>query len=102
MESTTVDVDTCAACGVEGGDSLKACTACFMVKYCNRQCQIAHRKQHKKECKKRAAEIYDEQLFKEVKPDECPICFLPMSFKGGDAPFNHVVVSVSVSDVFMQ
>ena len=29
MESSTID--KCAACGKEG-DSLKACTACFMVK----------------------------------------------------------------------
>ena len=71
MEST----DTCAACGKEGGDSLKACTACHMVKYCNRDCQISHRPQHKKACKKRATELYDEKLFREVEPEECPICF---------------------------
>ena len=75
MESTTID--KCAACGKEG-DSLKSCTACHMVKYCNRECQISHRKQHKKACKKRAAELYDEKLFKEVEPDECPICLLPL------------------------
>jgi len=69
--------DICAACGKEG-DSLKACTACKMVKYCNRECQISHRKQHKKECKKRAAELYDEKLFKEIEQEECPICLLPL------------------------
>ena len=32
---------------------------------------------HKKECKKRAAELYDEKLFKDPPPpDECPICLL--------------------------
>ena len=79
--SINTDTDTiaiCANCGKEGEDSLKACTACKMVKYCNRDCQIAHRKHHKKECKKRAAELYDEKLFKEVEPDECPICMLPL------------------------
>ena len=76
MESAPID--TCAACGNEGGDSLKACTACHMVKYCNRDCQVAHRPLHKKACKKRATEIYDEKLFKEVEPDECPICLLPL------------------------
>ena len=45
--------------------TLKKCTACKMVKYCNRDCQVAHRARHKKECKKRAAEIYDETLFKD-------------------------------------
>ena len=69
----------CANCG-KGEDTscnLKACTACKMVKYCNRECQIAHRPQHKKECKKRAKEIHDEKLFKQPPPDDdCPICFL--------------------------
>ena len=72
---------TCANCGKgeESSSDLKACTACNMVKYCNRDCQIAHRPQHKKACKKRAAELRDEQLFfKEHQPrEECPICMLP-------------------------
>ena len=85
MDSTTID--TCAACGKEGGDSLKACTACKLVKYCNRDCQIAHRKQHKKACKKRAAEIYDEKLFKEVEPEECPICMLPLPIESEESTF---------------
>jgi len=55
-----------------------------MVKYCNRDCQIAHRPQHKKACKKRAAELHDEKLFKEVEPDECPICLLPMPISSDD------------------
>ena len=46
----------CAACG-KSGDHLKACTACRLVKYCNRNCQISHRPKHKKECRKRAAEL---------------------------------------------
>ena len=67
---------TCAACGKEG-DNLKSCVACKLVKYCNRDCQVSHRRAHKKECKKRAAELYDEQLFKEPSPPEqCPICKL--------------------------
>ena len=80
------DMSTCANCGKEG-DSLKTCTACFMVKYCNRDCQIAHRKQHKKECKKRAAELYDEKLFKEVEPEECPICMLPLPIDSNQSAF---------------
>ena len=71
----------CANCGKgeESSVDLKACTACKMVKYCNRDCQIAHRPQHKKECKKRAAELHDERLFKEPPPPEdCPICMLPL------------------------
>ena len=71
----------CANCGKgeESSGDLKACTACKMVKYCNRDCQIAHRPQHKKACKKRAAEIHDEQIYKEPPlPEECPICMLPL------------------------
>ncbi|KAL7540297.1 hypothetical protein ACHAXR_010007 [Thalassiosira sp. AJA248-18] len=71
-----MDMSKCAACG-KGGAGLKACTACKLVKYCNVTCQKAHRPKHKKECKKRAAEIFDEALFKTPPPNEdCPICFL--------------------------
>lgn len=78
----TTSISTCANCGKggeEGASDLKACTACKLVKYCNRDCQIAHRKQHKRECKKRATEMHDEQLFKQPPPNEdCPICMLPL------------------------
>ena len=78
---------TCANCckGEEDIGDLKACTACKMVKYCNRYCQIAHRPQHKKACKKRAAELHDEKLFKQPPPaEDCPICMLPLpSFHTG-------------------
>ena len=68
--------DICANCGKEG--NLKACTACNMVKYCNRDCQIAHRPRHKKECKKRTRELHDEKLFNQPPSEhgDCPICFL--------------------------
>ena len=60
MSSTDVtDIILCATCGKEEDEdnNLKACTACKIVKYCNRDCQIAHRTQHKKTCKKRAEEL---------------------------------------------
>jgi hypothetical protein len=69
----------CANCGEEGGASLKACKACMLVKYCNINCQRNHWLKHKAVCKRRAAEIHDEALFKDPPPKEdCPICFLPM------------------------
>lgn len=73
----------CANCGKdeESSNSLRTCTACKLVKYCNREFQIAHRLQHKKECKKRAAELqHDEKLFKQPPPihGDCPICFVRM------------------------
>ena len=82
--SSTADTITmCANCGKgeESVGDLKECTACKLVKYCNRDCQVAHRPQHKKACKKRAAELHDDVLFKEPPPrEECPICMLPLPF----------------------
>ncbi len=75
--------EVCASCGITGGDDvkLKLCTACELLKYCSVECQKNHRPQHKKACKKRAAEIRDDNLF--TQPDEshlgeCPICCLPL------------------------
>ena len=71
-------MSSCANCDKGEGSDLKACT-CKLVKYCNRECQIAHRSQHKKECRKRAAELHEEALFKQppIKED-CPICMIPL------------------------
>ena len=76
--------ETCANCGRHGSDTvkLKNCTACRLVKYCGVDCQRAHRKQHKKACKQRAAELRDEQLYSQglerPEGDFCPICTLPI------------------------
>ena len=73
----------CASCGKAEVDDikLKKCTACKSVRYCSVKCQREHRPKHKKECKKRAAELRDEILFNQ--PDcthygDCPICCLPL------------------------
>ena len=74
--------DVCANCGKHGSDivKLKNCTACRLVKYCGVDCQRAHRKQHKKACKQRAAELEDEQLYSQglqrAEGDFCQICTL--------------------------
>jgi hypothetical protein len=49
---------SCANCGrAEEFKAIpKVCSARMLVKYCSRECQIAHRPQHKKACKNRAAE----------------------------------------------
>ncbi|EJK45067.1 hypothetical protein THAOC_36342, partial [Thalassiosira oceanica] len=76
--------EACANCGKQGSDTvkLKDCTACRLVKYCGVDCQRAHRKQHKKACKKRAAELKDEELYSQghewPEGDFCPICTLPI------------------------
>mmetsp|Transcript_18483 Transcript_18483/g.41890 ORF Transcript_18483/g.41890 Transcript_18483/m.41890 type:complete len:82 (+) Transcript_18483:1-246(+) len=59
-----------------------SCTACFLVKYCSVDCQKTHRKQHKKACKKRAAELKDKRLYtkgqERSEDDSCLICTLPI------------------------
>ena len=78
--------EACANCGKHGSDTvkLKDCTACRLVKYCGVDCQRAHRKQHKKACKQRAAELKDEQLYSQglerPEGDFCPICTLLIPF----------------------
>lgn len=79
----TDPTDICAACGKEG-DSLKSCAACRLVKYCNVTCQKAHRPKHKKECRRRAAKLNDEELFKDTPKEDCPVCFLPMPLEEGE------------------
>ena len=75
----------CDSCGKSELDDikLKKCTACKSVRYCSVECQRNHRPQHKRECKKRAAELRDELLFKQPESThlgDCPICFLPILF----------------------
>ena len=40
---------SCAKCG-KGSEDLRRCTRCINVAYCNRDCQVAHWKEHKKVC----------------------------------------------------
>ena len=73
----------CASCGIAGVDDikLKECNGCDLVKYCSDECQEDHRPKHKEECKKRAAELLDEFLFKQTESScygDCPICCLPI------------------------
>ena len=81
----------CANCGKgeEESTSLKPCVACKVVKYCSRDCQKAHRSQHKQECSLRAAELHDEALFKQPPPrEDCPICFLRLPSLGAGRRYN--------------
>jgi hypothetical protein len=72
----------CASCGAGGDDiKLRKCTACYLVRYCGVKCQKEHRPKHKKECRKRAAELRDELLFKQPESShfgDCPICLIPL------------------------
>jgi len=84
LEAEAIDGTCCASCGIAANDDvkLKNCTACHLVKYCGVKCQREHRPKHKRACKKRAAELRDEILFKQPESShlgDCPICCLPLS-----------------------
>ena len=77
------ETSRCASCGVAENDDikLKKCTACHLVRYCGVKCQKEHRPKHQKECRKRAAELHDELLFKQPESShygDCPICLIPL------------------------
>lgn len=82
MDESAISVQYCAACGKgEGGhDDLKRCNRCKQVKYCSVTCQRSlFYPKHKKACRKRAAELWNESLHQPQNPNEdCPICFLPL------------------------
>jgi len=83
---TSMNMSCCASCGTSEDDEiqLRTCTACKSVRYCGVKCQRDHRPKHKKACKKRAAELRDELLFKQPESShlgDCPICLLPLPIK---------------------
>jgi hypothetical protein len=51
-----VSTDECSSLGC-GSEGLKRCQRCKQVRYCNRQCQLAHWKAHKVDCKRGSAEL---------------------------------------------
>ena len=76
----------CSACG-ETNDTLKTCTACKCVWYCDRACQKKHRDEHKHECKRikkvlhkrggkldLGTELDIGPIGKLPPQEECPIC----------------------------
>ena len=83
-ESEAVAASCCAACGIAEIDDikLKDCDGCDLVKYCSDECKENHESEHEEQCKKRAAELRDERLFKQPESShlgDCPICCLPLS-----------------------
>ena len=86
----SVTMNRCSSCDIAEGDGikLKTCAACKSVRYCSVKCQKKHRPKHKRDCRKRAAELRDEILFKQPESShfgDCPICFLPISIEKGTA-----------------
>ena len=80
--------DNCCAscsCGIAEVDDikLKPCDDCDLVRYCSDECREIHKSEHEEDCKKRAAELRDELLFKQPESShlgDCPSCSLPLPF----------------------
>ena len=85
----------CSACDKKS-NTLKKCTACKCVWYCDKECQNKHHKEHRKECKRIKKELdkrggkLDVGTEMDVGPlgklpprEECPICMraLPIHTK---------------------
>jgi hypothetical protein len=77
------DVICCTSCGITTSVDikLKKCNACDLVRYCSDKCQQEHSPKHEEACKKRAADIHDDLLFRQPESShlgDCPICLLPL------------------------
>eukprot|EP00985_Skeletonema_marinoi_P000141 scaffold42_cov77-Skeletonema_marinoi.AAC.2 len=77
------NISVCAACGIAEVDEvkMKECADCDLVKYCSDACQESYKSHHEEACKKLAAELRDEFLFKQPERThlgDCPICMLPL------------------------
>ena len=77
------DNTSCASCGIAEVDDikLKDCDDCDLVRYCSDECKENHKTEHEEACKKRAAELRDELLFKQPESShrgDCPICCVPL------------------------
>ena len=73
----------CASCGIADVDDIKLmeCAECDLVRYCSDECRQDHKSQHGEDCKKRAAQLHDELLFKQPESShlgDCPICCIPL------------------------
>ena len=84
IDQAAANEEVCASCGIAAGSDtkLRKCTACKLVRYCSVECQKNHRPKHKKACKKQAAALRDEILFKQPESThkgDCPICCIPLS-----------------------
>jgi len=91
MSADKVVVMCCASCGIAEVDDikLKECATCDLVRYCSDECQKNHKSQHEEDCKKRAAELRDELLFKQPESShlgDCPICMIPLSLDISKSP----------------
>ena len=86
-ETDNMKSSCCASCGIAEIDDIKLmpCNSCDLVRYCSVNCQRDHISCHLQACRKRAAELRDELLFKQPEGScygDCPICSLPLPLDG--------------------
>ena len=89
IKVTEADVSCCACCGIAEIDDIKLmkdCDDCDLVKYCSGECKGNHKSEHEEECKKRAAELRDELLFKQPEGNhwgDCPsaVCLCRLIYR---------------------
>ena len=88
IDRLSLKAEKCAACKADG-KPLQDCGGCRSIKYCSRECQLVHRKEHKVDCnilkyEKMAYKrwcldqdvedgLYD---LREDTREECPICMI--------------------------
>ena len=85
IEDNNDTMSCCASCGITEIDEIKLmeCDGCDLVKYCSDECREQHKSEHEEDCKKRAAELREELLFKQPESNhmgDCPICSLPLPY----------------------
>ena len=100
--ANNTDISICANCGKEG-TNLNICNKCKAATYCNASCKKKHRKQHKKKCEMRVAELHDIELHRKKltnelhdinlfkrppPPEDCPICMLPIPSLESGSKYN--------------
>ena len=73
----------CASCGIAELDDIKLvpCDGCDLVRYCSDACREDHKADHEEACKKRAADLREEILFRQPEcthRGDCPICTVPI------------------------
>ena len=102
IDDDNTEISICANCGNEG-TNMNTCNKCKAATYCNASCKKKHRKQHKKKCEMRVAELHEEELQRKKRtdelhdinlfkqpppPEDCPICMLPIPSLESGSKYN--------------
>ena len=100
------DTSCCASCGIAEIDDIKLvpCDGCDLARYCSDRCRLEHKSYHKEACKKRAAELRDELLFRQPESShlgDCPICMLPQPLDKANPNMNSCCSTIICNGCFL-